>query len=58
MEFPYLKSIENLFLTRDIQFEGLLEAKNGQKFCPGQFQHCPGQKIFCLGRWTRHKYVL
>ena len=29
MEFPYWKSIENLFLTRDIQFEGLLEVKNG-----------------------------
>ena len=26
----------------------------GQNFCPGQFQHCPGWKIFCPSRWTRH----
>ena len=60
MEFPHWKSFENLFLTRNIQFEWLLKAKNwflnhGQNFCPGQFQYCPGQKTFCPGRWTRHE---
>ena len=60
MEFPYWKCFENLFLTRNIQFDWVLKAKNRflnhwQNFCPGQFQYCPGQKIYCPSRWTRQR---
>ena len=60
MEFCFWKSFENLFLTRNIQFEWLLKAKywflnHEQNICPGQFQYCPGQKVFCLSRWRRQE---
>ena len=51
--------VENRFPIRKFCFKWLLKAKNvlfnpGQNFYLGQFQFCPGQKIFCPSRRTRH----
>ena len=51
--------VENRFPIRNFCFKWLLKAKNvhfnpGQNFYFGQFQFCPGQKMFCPSRRTRH----
>ena len=54
--------IENLFSIKTVHYKWILKVKtgvfnHGQNFCQGQFQNCPGQKTFCLGRRTRHKRI-
>ena len=58
MNISCWKQIFKALPIMKFHFNWLLKAKNGlcnpgQNFCPGQFQNCPGQKIFYPGRWTR-----
>ena len=52
MTKEFCTRLKSRFLIEKSHFQGLFMRKNGL-FSHGQ-NFCPGQKIFCPGRWTGH----